>query len=155
MKKQIIIISFVALLFFLAGSAQSFAALQAVPVQATPTNQRDKFQADLFTGGATYSYPIKVPKGTANLTPSVSLSYNSQGVHDLMTQSGAGWQADHDYIQRDVNYTPWDTSDDKYKLHFKGATYDLVYNSSDSLFDTKIESHLTIQQCISGWQGTT
>src|SRR6266487_3038820 len=155
MKKQVIVSSFIALLFLFGSTVQVNAALQALPGEPMPTNQRDKFQTDLFSGSSTYSYPIKVPNGTDNLTPSVSLSYNNQGAHDLSMFSGMGWQVDRDYVQRDVNYTPSDTSDDKYKLHFKGATYDLVYNSSDSLFHTKIESHLKVQQFLSGGQGST
>src|SRR5581483_2185733 len=100
----------------------------------------------LFTGTAQYSYPIKVPQGTNDLTPDVSLAYESSATHGLISKFGVGWELSQDYIQRDVNNTPSDTSDDKYKLHFGGQMYDLVYNSTDSLFHTKIESHLKIQQ---------
>src|SRR2546422_4706220 len=139
MKKQIILSIGLSLLFLLGSSAPSFAVLQALPAASEPANQRDKYQTDLFTGAATYSYPIKVPKGTDNLTPDVSLSYDNQSSHNLPMHAGIGWEVNRDYIQRDVNFTPSDTSDDKFKLHFKGTTYDLVYNSSDSLFHTKIE----------------
>ncbi len=155
MKRQVIVSFFVVSLFFLGSSVQALAAVETLPGAPAPTNQRDKFQADLFTGSSTYSYPIKVPKGTDDQTPAVSLSYNNQGNHDPSMFAGVGWQVDRDFIQRDVNYTPGDTSDDKYKLHFKGSTYDLVYNASDSLFHTKIESHLKIQQFLSGGQGST
>jgi YD repeat-containing protein len=155
MKKQIITSICLSLLFLLGSSSPSFAVLQALPAASEPVNHRDKYQTDRFTGAATYSYPIKVPKGTNNLTPDVSLSYDNQAVHALPMHAGIGWQVDRDYIQRDVNYTPSNTSDDKFKLHFKGATYDLVYNSSDSLFHTAIESHLKIQQYLNGGQGST
>src|SRR2546421_5896191 len=112
MKKQIIISSCITLLCFLANSSQTYAALQAVPVVNSPINQRDKYQTDLFTGSSSYSYPIKVPKGTNDLTPDVSLSYNNQGYHDPSMYTGAGWQLNRDYVQRDINYTPSDTSDD-------------------------------------------
>src|SRR5712691_11576634 len=106
MKKQIIISSFIAALFFLGSSVQVHAALQAVPVGAATGNQRDRFQTDLFTGSSTYSYPVKVPKGTDNLTPDVTLSYDNQGAHGLQMHAGIGWEVNREYIQRDVNYTP-------------------------------------------------
>jgi len=155
MKKQFIIVSVISLLFFLGSYSPSFAAMQTIPGSSAPANQRDRYQTDLFTGSATYSYPVQVPKGTNDLTPDVSLSYSSSGVHDLSAHIGAGWEVSRDYVQRDVNFTPSDTSDDKFKLHFKGAMYDLVYNSSDSLYHTKIESNLKIQQFTTGGQGTT
>src|SRR5260221_13022720 len=133
MKRLIITSIFIAALFFFGSSGHTFADLQALTGPNAPANQRDKFNTDLFTGSATNSYPIKVPKGTDNLTPDVSLSYDNLGAHSLPMHAGIGWEVNRDYIQRDVNYTPSSTSDDKYKLHFKGTTYDLVYNSSDSL----------------------
>lgn len=68
-------------------ASSAFAAMQVIPQKNVPLNQRDKFQTDLFTGAATYSYPIKVPKGTNDLTPQVSLSYNSHGSHDPSLQN--------------------------------------------------------------------
>lgn len=124
----------------------ALAALQALPVPQAPYNLRDRFDTDLFTGSATYSYDIKVPKGTDDLTPNVALSYNSSGVRDFNQRTGIGWQLNQDFIERDVNYTPGSTSDDKFKLHFKGGVYDLVYVASDGRYHTKIESNLNIQK---------
>src|SRR6266700_4833588 len=104
MKKQIISSIGISLLFLLGSSAQSFADLQAIPGAVAPANQRDKYQTDLFTGGATYSYPIKLPKGTDNLTPDISLSYDNQGAYSLPMHAGIGWEVNRDYIQRDVNF---------------------------------------------------
>lgn len=146
---------FFSLLLFLGSVSSASAAMQAIPQKNPPQQPRDKFQTDLFTGAATYNYPINVPKGTNDLTPEVSLSYNNHGVHDTTMQNGLGWQLERDYIQRDVNYTPWLITDDKYRLHFQGSTYDLVYNPTDSLFHTKQESFLKIQQFLTGGQNTT
>src|SRR5579871_1397415 len=150
-----VIYTIISLLCFAVFATPAFANLQAIPGATAPFAQRDKFDTDLFTGSANYSYPIKVPKGTNDLTPNVSLMYNNQGIHDISQFTGAGWELNQDYVQRDVNYTPGTITDDKFNLHFQGSTYDLVYNPSDSLFHTKIESHLKIQQFLTGGQNTT
>lgn len=126
------------------------AALPPLPVPRTPLNQRDRFQTDLFSGSANYSFPLNVPKGTNDLTPEVTLSYSSSGVQDLKTYLGIGWQLNMDYIERDINYSPGNTSDDSFKLHFKGSIYDLVYVSGESRYHTKTESNLNIQKLTGG-----
>jgi len=150
MKKRIFA-SFVILLALLLGSFSSaFAALRADPVPLSPFNQRDRFDTDLFSGSATYEYPIKVPKGTNDLTPEISLSYNSAGVRDPNMRNGIGWQLTQNYIERDVNFTPTNTGDDKYKLHFKGGVYDLIYVASENRYHTKTESFINIQKLTGG-----
>src|SRR5918992_1483402 len=120
MKNRLLAPFVLFLLFFLTHVPTALAVLRAEPVAKTPAFLRDKFATDLFTGGAVYSYPITVPKGTNDLTPDVSLTYNSLGSRDFATVVGTGWQLPMDYIERDVNFTPNNTSDDKFKLHFKG-----------------------------------
>ena len=145
MKKKIIISIFISIALFFSVLFPVLASLTPLSQIRSPFDQRDRFDTDLFSGSATYSYPIKIPKGTDDVAPDVSLSYSSSGARDFSAYPGIGWQINQDYVQRDSNFTPADTSDDKFKLHFKGAIYDLIYNSSDSLFHTKIESHLKIQ----------
>lgn len=129
----------------------SFAYLEATFFNnQAPKFQRDKYTTDLFTGTANYSYPFKVPKGTNDLTPEVSFNYNSSGTRDLKTYAGVGWVLNQDYIERDVNFTPSNLSDDKFRLHFKGAVYDLVYVASDSSYHTKIESFFKIKSLTGG-----
>jgi hypothetical protein len=36
--------------------------------------------------------------------------------------TGAGWQLSQDFIERDVNFTPTNIGDDKFRLRFKGGS---------------------------------
>jgi YD repeat-containing protein len=149
-------------LFLTHWSAALGQTLQSHPAARSPLFLRDRFDTDLFTGGAVYSYPLNVPKGTNDLTPAVSLNYNSLGARDFNTYAGMGWQLDRNYIERDVNYTPGNTGDDKFKLHFNGSVSDLVFVPTENKFHTKTESYLHIQRLPGGqnqfgdyWQVTT
>src|SRR6266581_9526798 len=114
-KKQFKILTILLALIVLSASSATFvfAALQSYAPAVAPYNLRDRFDTDLFTGSATYSYDIKVPKGTDDLTPNLSMSYSSAGSKDVVQRVGAGWQLNQDYIERDANFTLSDTSDDK------------------------------------------
>lgn len=131
---------------FLVNVSPVLAAFEAYPAARSPLQLRDRYETDLFTGSAVYSYPIKVPKGTNDLTPAVSLTYNSLGARDLSISAGIGWQLNRDYIERDVNFTPANTGDDKFKLHFQGGVYDLVFVPTENRYHTKIESSLKIEK---------
>lgn len=50
------------------------------------------WQASLFTGGASYSYPMTVPSGAGNLAPDLTLAYSSDSV-DGPTGSRKGSQS--------------------------------------------------------------
>lgn len=108
---------------------------------------------DLFTGAFYYSYPISVPKGTHDLTPTVQLAYNSQGVTGMPSVVGTGWVLTHSYIQRDVNGTALNTSDDKFFLTLDGRQHELLYNASQEQWHTRIESYLEIVNLTSAVTG--
>ena len=103
----------------------------------------DFFEVKLYTGAVKYSYPLKVPLGTNNLQPEVSLFYNS---HSTVAKApgivGAGWELSQNDIERDVNSTFSDTSDDAFKLSLNGNFYDLIYVPSENRYYTEIESFL-------------
>jgi len=108
------------------------------------------YSTNLFPGSATYTYPIEVPIGTNGLQPSLTVSYSSQSVKQRPGILGAGWSLSQNYIYRDVNSTPGNIADDEFKLIFNGASYDLIYDSSDGLYHTKVESFLRIQNLTGG-----
>ncbi len=105
-----------------------------------------QYKTNLFPGAATYAYNIEVPKGTNGLTPSLSISYNSQIVNQRPGILGAGWLLTQNYMYRDVNSTLNDTSDDIFKLVLNNVQYELVYFPSDGLYRTKIESYMIIEK---------
>jgi hypothetical protein len=139
------------LLLFLTTVSPTLAqSLQSHPAARSPLFLRDRFDTDLFTGGAVYAYPLKVPKGTNDLTPEVSLNYNSLGARDFNSYAGMGWQVNRNYIERDINFTPITSHDDTFKLHFNDGVYDLVFVPTENRFHTKIESYLHIQRLPGG-----
>ena len=85
MKFRLIFIPFVILTLILQNVSPAIAALEPLPASKTPFGIRDKYDTDLYTGSTTYSYDIKVPKGTDDLTPDVSLTYSSSGARDLIS----------------------------------------------------------------------
>jgi hypothetical protein len=51
----------IAAIAFLVNVSPALAALAPLPAARSPFHLRDRFETDLFTGGAVYSYPLKVP----------------------------------------------------------------------------------------------
>ncbi|MFH0860213.1 MAG: toxin TcdB middle/N-terminal domain-containing protein, partial [Candidatus Altiarchaeota archaeon] len=117
---------------------------ESVSPPESPLTLEDAFETSLFTCGGSYSYPLKLPPGTNGLTPQVVLSYNSHGSKGRAGFAGLGWDLNLDYVQRDVNYTPDDTADDSFDLIFNGQKHDLIYNTSDGRYHTRVESYLYI-----------
>ncbi len=112
-----------------------------------------QYATNLFPGAGTYSFPIEVSKGTNGLQPSLSLTYNSQAVKSRPGVVGAGWALTQNYIYRDVNATPDNTTDDEFVLVLENTPYELIYNSNDGLFHTEVEYHFKVQNLTSGNNG--
>jgi len=108
------------------------------------------FETSLFTGAATYTYPISVPPGTNGLTPSVFLSYNSQAANSRPSIVGSGWTLSDNYIQRKANYSFSNDTDDEFILVLNGASYELVYVPTELRFHTKVESYMFIKNTTNG-----
>ncbi|MBI2463638.1 hypothetical protein HYV57_01645 [Candidatus Peregrinibacteria bacterium] len=58
-----------------------------------------KYTTSLFTGAATYTYPVEIPTGRNSFMPSVSLFYNSQNTRNDGVV-GYGWDIGESYIER-------------------------------------------------------
>jgi hypothetical protein len=63
------------------------------PLPIGPTLSPAEAGNDLFTGAATFAFPLEVPPGTAGLQPQLSLAYSSRLAQDSFNQQGgvAGW----------------------------------------------------------------
>jgi len=108
-----------------------------------------QYSTNLFPGSATYSYPIEVPKGVNGLQPSVVVSYNSQSVKQRPGVLGAGWSLNQDLIYRDVNFTPDDTSDDKFIMILDGNMYELVLYGG--VYHTEVDYWFRIEDLGDYW----
>ncbi len=107
-------------------------------------NTWSAFQTNLFSGSFSYQYNIIVPPGTNGLQPKITLSHNSHSARGKSGWAGSGWEIPLNYIQRDIEYTRKDTSDDTFDLCLNGAKHDLVLISP--YWHTKIESFLKIER---------
>ncbi|MFH1396675.1 MAG: toxin TcdB middle/N-terminal domain-containing protein [archaeon] len=105
---------------------------------------------NLFSGAATYSYPIKVPEGVNGLKPAISLNYNHQSTNAIPTSLGYAWDLNRFEIVRNINYTRSDTSDDYYELYLNGARHKLIPIGGDE-YRTEIETYLKIEYISDEW----
>lgn len=71
----------------LAGAALVLLSMQSTSLAAVQMATKGAFDVS-ETGAATYSIPIRIPKGVAGIEPKISINYNSQGVNGLL---GVGW----------------------------------------------------------------
>jgi len=110
-----------------------------------PFNPKGSYATNLFSGSATYSYPIEVPLGTNGMQPSLAISYNSHSSSGKASWAGLGWSLTENYVQRDVNYTSSNTADDEFQLVLGGSYYDLVPVGGGE-YRTKTDSHLRIKK---------
>jgi len=90
----------------------------------------------LYTGSATYNYPLAVPPGRGGLQPDLRLSYNSKSLDGLLGWKhfwvGAGWSLDTMEIVRDKVNLQWAGNPDywlnlgtRYRLLLNGVSYKL------------------------------
>ena len=116
------------------------------PPDSPIQNTWSAFHTDLFTGSFGYEYKIEVLPGVNGLAPEVKLSYNSHSASGKAGWVGAGWDIPLNYIQRDIEYTRKDTSDDTFDLFLSGTKHDLVYVPSETRYHTQIETYHRIEK---------
>jgi len=133
-----------------ADNLSSYYKFSGVKAPDSPyKNTWGAFHTDLFSGSFGYEYKFNLPPGTNGFAPKLSLRYNSHSAKGKAGWVGFGWEIPANYIQRDINYTRKDTSDDKFELYLDGAKHDLVYVAADGRYHTKNESYLKIEQITS------
>lgn len=140
-KVTMVIITMVIVIAALSLSAFSASYSMAVNSPTIPKlgslDGSTSYGADTFSGAFYYSYPISVPLGTRGLNPSFAVSYNSQSIR-TPTLIGGGWDINQNYIFREVNATPNNTTDDRFFLVLGGSKHELIYDSNDR-FRSKTE----------------
>lgn len=149
-KKRIILFSF--LLFSSVLFSALAEAILPLPYNFDPKTPLDKkfdaqgaFNIDLHSGAAIYTYEMRVPPGTNDLEPEMILHYNSHGALTTPGLVGDGWQLSESYIQRDINGSATNTSDDIFTLFLNGVSYRLVYGPENNRYHTQVETFLHIQ----------
>jgi len=142
------------LIFILQFSSFLFADEEEVlPYLYSPSSQQSRdlksenfFNVNLFTGASKYSYSLDVPLGVRNLVPHLNFIYNSQtNINNQPGFLGPRWSLTESYIERDLNYSFLDSSDDGFRLILEGFAYDLIYSSIDNKFHSEIENFLSIE----------
>ena len=154
-KKTLFPLSSFILLFFLVLVSADFPA--PLPYVSDPVipeginlDIRDNLNIDLYSGSAVYLYSIKVPLGTNGLQPSLNIYYNSHGAKQNPGILGSGWKISESYIQRDINNTPLNVSDDQLNLFMQGNADNLVYRSNENRFYTKVNNFMLIENFSGG-----
>jgi YD repeat-containing protein len=107
-------------------------------------NDDGDFSVSPYLGSSAYVIPIVLPPGTGSLQPSLSLRYNSMSSGAYGGQTGIGWKLTQNFIQRDMESTPDNWTDDSFDLILNGANYHLMYNDTEDRYHTKIESYLNV-----------
>ncbi len=153
-SNKIVLSLFVFLLLVGVGFADNYKPyLHSAKVPETPkVRMFGQYNTNLFPGSATYNYPIDVPKGVNGLSPSVFVSYNSQGAKGRPGILGSGWSLNQDLIYRDANGTPDDVSDDKYLMILDGNQYELIY--FNGAYHTEVDYWFKIIKNSANWTVT-
>lgn len=99
------------------------------------------FEADLFTGAATYHLPLWIPDGRTGMQPTIGLNYSSNN-RRLDSYVGYGWALSNSGIYRS---TPqginklYEKND--FSMELFGSTGDLInVNSATGKYASKVES---------------
>ncbi|PIN90185.1 hypothetical protein COU57_04370 [Candidatus Pacearchaeota archaeon CG10_big_fil_rev_8_21_14_0_10_32_14] len=104
---------------------ESPALLYAHDVIVPKTNNLDlqgSHKINLNLGSSSYSYKIRLPRGTNNLQPNLELFYSSLNVLDKPNILGGGWKISENYIKRSTNKSFSYIGDDEFKFNITDGT---------------------------------
>jgi len=73
------------------GDTDLYYKFGGVKPSQSPVSYPGSFDTSLFTGSASYTYELNIPKGINGLSPKVFLNYDSQGAKGRAGVSGLGW----------------------------------------------------------------
>ncbi|MGC9025694.1 MAG: hypothetical protein ACP5NB_12850, partial [Chloroflexia bacterium] len=118
------------------------------------------FQVSLYTGAASFSYPIAVPKGPGGLAPNLTLSYSSasyDGKGGLRNKQqagwvGRGWSLGTDYIAVVKNPATGSRDRNTYTIVLNGVSSDLVKHSDGENGLPNPHYHVADEQFWRVWQ---
>jgi hypothetical protein len=106
------------------GIGQSNASM----TQETLPSVRGMGQVDLFSGAASFNFPIQLPAGPGGFQPSLALHYSTSAVNDRTLNSnntlglylGDGWKlSDLPMVIRNSNGTPTNDADDSFFSNYR------------------------------------
>ncbi|KAB8145948.1 hypothetical protein F8S13_02405 [Chloroflexia bacterium SDU3-3] len=118
-----------------ADETGTFAFANSTSPSAAYVPSLKSFQTSLYTGAASYSYPIELPAGPGGLKPAVSLSYSSAatdgpGGNRAKAQAGwvgKGWSLSADgSISRNKSLSSSPGQWDHFSVVFAGQSFDIV-----------------------------
>lgn len=103
-----------------------------------------KSDVTIFSGAATFSYPLWVPEGRRNMTPNISLEYNGNN-RRFDSIVGQGWSLPINAIYRSTEYG---TNELYNKNHFsadiEGSTQELIsVDTTNGVYGAKTEGSFT------------
>ncbi|MEK6925922.1 MAG: toxin TcdB middle/N-terminal domain-containing protein [Nanoarchaeota archaeon] len=111
---------------------------------------RGSIGISLYSGAEIFMYSLSVPQGTNSLKPTLELFYNSHQSKLRQDYIGGGWSLTQNYIERLVNHSSSNISDDKFVLVLNGNYQKLVFSSLDQRYHTEVESFMHITNLSGG-----
>jgi RHS repeat-associated protein len=113
-------------------------------------------QVGLFSGAATFSYPIELPPGPGGFTPRLELNYNSASVDEMKNELFGGYQVDvGSWVGTgwSLGFGSISTNLDtrQYYLDLNGSSCEIVSDGNNS-YHTLPEQHFKITRNDNTWE---
>ncbi len=131
------------------GLYHSYLHTPTVP-EGPKINILGSYSTNLYSGTATYELPFEIPPGTNGLQPELKLLYNHQQTKLRPGIFGTARDLNIPFVQRNINYTIDEKTDDFFELFFNGIKYRLIYVPAEDRYHTEIETFLSIKKVSGG-----